>query len=84
MGKRYVGVFPLRREVETICGRVAIRGHRHSMLLVENRYREAANGGCAIFVAEAIARGRLARDRDAFGGIQTAGGVLVVQRQIIA
>lgn len=84
MGKRYVGVFPLLREVETIGGRVAIRGHRHSMLLVENRYREAANGGCAIFVAKAIARGRLARDRDAFGGLQAAGGVLVVQRQIIA
>ncbi|MDP2079472.1 c-type cytochrome [Pseudotabrizicola sp.] len=59
IAKRNDGVFPLLEIIHAIDGRAVIRGHGNPMPVFGNRYRAEANGGNALFGAEAIARGRV-------------------------
>jgi hypothetical protein len=59
IAKRNDGVFPLLKVIQTIDGRSMIRGHGNPMPVFGNRYRAEADGGNAIFGAEALARGRV-------------------------
>lgn len=56
---RHDGVFPLLDVIHAIDGRAMIRGHGNPMPVFGNRYRAEADGGNALFGAEAISRGRV-------------------------
>jgi mono/diheme cytochrome c family protein len=59
IAKRNEGVFPLIAVIQAIDGRAVIRGHGNPMPVFGNRYRAEANGGNALYGAEALARGRV-------------------------
>ena len=59
IAKRNDGLFPLLQVIQMIDGRSVVRGHGNPMPVFGNRYRAEADGGDAIFGAEAIARGRV-------------------------
>ena len=59
IAKRNDGVFPLLKVIQAIDGRAVIRGHGNPMPVFGNRYRAEADGGNAIFGAEASTRGRV-------------------------